>query len=46
MPIISKAGDIVTLKCTVTAVPMPTATWLILRNMHIFCKKKKRNISL
>lgn len=27
-PIISKAGDIVTLKCTVTAAPMPTANWL------------------
>lgn len=26
-PIISKAGDIVTLKCTVTATPMPSATW-------------------
>jgi hypothetical protein len=28
MPIISKAGDIVTLKCTVTATPMPAAAWL------------------
>ncbi|CAF0816611.1 unnamed protein product, partial [Rotaria sordida] len=27
MPIISKAGDIVTLKCTVTATPMPSAIW-------------------
>ncbi|CAF1688607.1 unnamed protein product, partial [Adineta ricciae] len=27
MPVISKAGDIVTLKCTVTATPMPAATW-------------------
>ncbi|CAF1337506.1 unnamed protein product, partial [Adineta steineri] len=27
MPMISKAGDIVTLKCTVTATPMPSATW-------------------
>lgn len=26
-PIISKAGDIVTLKCTATATPMPSATW-------------------
>ena len=26
-PIISKAGDIVTLKCTVTATPMPSAVW-------------------
>jgi hypothetical protein len=28
-PIISKAGDIVTLKCTVTATPMPSATWFV-----------------
>jgi hypothetical protein len=25
---ISKAGDIVTLKCSVTATPMPSAVWL------------------
>ena len=29
MPNISKAGDIVTLKCTVTATPMPSATWFV-----------------
>ena len=28
-PIISKAGDIVTLKCSVTATPMPSAVWLV-----------------
>jgi len=28
-PIISKAGDIVTLKCTVTATPMPSAVWFV-----------------
>ncbi|CAF0822074.1 unnamed protein product, partial [Didymodactylos carnosus] len=28
MPIISNSGDIVTLKCTITALPMPNATWL------------------
>jgi len=27
LPIISKAGDIVTLTCTVTATPMPSAIW-------------------
>jgi hypothetical protein len=27
LPIISKAGDIVTLKCTATATPMPSAVW-------------------
>ena len=30
-PTISKAGDIVTLKCTVTATPMPTAVWFVER---------------
>jgi hypothetical protein len=29
LPIISKAGDIVTLKCTVTATPMPSAVWFV-----------------
>ncbi len=29
MPIISKAGDIVTLKSSATATPMPTAVWLV-----------------
>ncbi len=28
-PIISKAGDIVTLKCSVTATPMPSAVWFV-----------------
>lgn len=27
LPIISKAGDIVTLKCAATATPMPSAVW-------------------
>ena len=31
MPMISKAGDIVTLKCSCTATPMPSATWLELK---------------
>lgn len=28
-PIISKAGDIITLNCIATATPMPSAVWLI-----------------
>ncbi|CAF0827406.1 unnamed protein product, partial [Didymodactylos carnosus] len=28
MPLISNSGDVVTLKCAITALPMPDATWL------------------
>lgn len=29
MPMISKAGDMVTLKCSATAAPMPSAVWFV-----------------
>ncbi len=35
LPIISKAGDIVTLKCTVTATPMPSAVWFVVFFLNI-----------